>query len=128
MLGTLIAATALAGALAVIGLLVALLGPARDGRVERDLVTQGIGPRGLRRELRMRMLLAGTIGVCLGLVIGLALTTLAVVTVRAAGTVSLPEPPLVTVAPWGLLALWAAAAIAAIAAASWLATRTAVAR
>ncbi len=127
-LGTLIAATALAGALAVIGLLVALLGAARDERVESDLVMQGMGPRGLRRELRMRMLLAGVIGVLLGLVIGLALTTLAVVTVRAAGTVAVPEPPLVTVAPWGMLVLWAIAAIGAIGAASWLATRTAVAR
>ncbi|HUE26489.1 MAG TPA: hypothetical protein VMP89_06915, partial [Solirubrobacteraceae bacterium] len=43
-LGTLIAASAVAAALAMVGLLLALLGPGRDQAVERDLREQGIGP------------------------------------------------------------------------------------
>ena len=61
-LGTLLAAAALAIALAVVGLLVTLLGATRDERVQRDLMVQGVGPRGLRRELRLRLLLAGVLG------------------------------------------------------------------
>jgi hypothetical protein len=60
--GTLVAATALAAALAVLGLLVTLLGAARDERVQRDLVLQGMGPRALRSELQLRLLLAGSWG------------------------------------------------------------------
>jgi hypothetical protein len=51
------------------------------------------------------------------------LTLLAVATVRAAGAVAVPEPPLVTVAPWGQLLLWTAAALAVLAVASSLAAR-----
>ena len=43
-LGTLIAAAALSGALAIVGLLAALLGPARDDRAQSDLVDQGASP------------------------------------------------------------------------------------
>jgi hypothetical protein len=122
-LRTLVAAAALAGALALVGLLVALLGGAQDERVERDLAAQGVGPRGLRAELRLRLGLAGLIGVVVGLGIGLLLTRLAVSTVQAAGAVAVPEPPLVTVAPWGQLLLWTAAALAVLAVASSLAAR-----
>ena len=99
-LGTLIGASALAGALAVVGLLVALLGTGRDERIERDLIAQGIGPRGVRNELRMRLMVAAVLGVVVGLATGVILTRLAVATVRAAGTVAVPRPPVVTVAPW----------------------------
>ncbi len=122
-LRTLLAAAALSGALALVGLLVALLGSARDERVERDLVAQGLGPHGLRAELLMRLLLAASIGVVAGLAIGLLLTRLAVATVQAVGPVAVPEPPLVTVAPWAELVLWGAAAMALLASASWLAAR-----
>jgi hypothetical protein len=122
-LGTLIAASAMAGVLAVVGLLVALLGAARDEQIERDLVAQGVGPRGIRSELRLRLALAGALGVAVGLVVGVVLTRLAVATVRAAGTVAIPRPPLVTVAPWAELALWGLAAIVALAGAAWLATQ-----
>ena len=62
-LGTLIAATALSAVLAVVGLLAALLGGVRDERVESDLTEQGVGPRGLRAELRVRLALASLLGV-----------------------------------------------------------------
>jgi hypothetical protein len=123
-LDTLVAATALSAALAVLGLLLALLGPARDTRVERDLEAQGVGPSGLRAELRMRLLLASVLGVCAGLGIAVVMTRLAVATVRGAGTVTVPRPPLVTVVPWGQLGAWGVAVIAALAVASWLATRS----
>ena len=127
-LGTLIGATILAGALAVVGLLVALLGAGRDERIERDLIAQGIGPRGVRRELRIRLMLAAVLGVAVGLAIGVILTRLVVATVRAAGTVAVPRPPLVTVAPWEQLALWSLVALAALGAAAWVATRSLVGR
>lgn len=122
-LGTLLAAAALAIALAVVGLLVTLLGATRDERVQRDLVVQGVGPRGLRRELRLRLLLAGVLGTVVGLGVAVLLTRLAVASVRAAGTVAVPRPGLVTVAPWGELAVWGLVAIVALAVTSWVASR-----
>jgi hypothetical protein len=127
-LGTLIGAAALSGALAVVGLLVALLGAGRDERLERDLVAQGIGPRGLRRELGIRLMVAGALGVLAGLGIGVVLTRLAVVTVRAAGSIAVPRPPLVTVTPWAQLVLWAVVALLALAVAAMVASRSLIGR
>jgi hypothetical protein len=121
-LGTLAGAAALAAALAIVGLLAALLGGARDRLVERDLVEQGIGPRQLRRELALRLGLASAFGVCAGVVLAVLLTRLAVSAVRAAGTLAAPVPPLVTVAPAGQLALWAIGVLAALVAATAAAT------
>jgi hypothetical protein len=122
-LGTLIAATALSVVLAVVGLLTALLGGARDERASRDLSEQGVGPRGLRAELRVRLALASVLGVIVGLGIAVLLTRLAVASVRAAGTVADPSPPVVTVVPWAELAAWGAGALAVLALAGALATR-----
>jgi hypothetical protein len=122
-LGTLVAATAVASVLAILGLLAALFGPARDRRVERDLEEQGMGPRGLRDELRARLVLIAAFGVCVGGALALALTLLAVAVVRA-GTVAVPEPPVVTVAPWLGLIGWMLAAIAALGVTSWIASRS----
>ncbi len=122
-LGTLIAATALSVVLAVVGLLTALLGGARDERASRDLSEQGVGPRGLRAELRVRLALASVLGVIAGLGIAVLLTRLAVASVRAAGTVADPSPPVVTVVPWAELAAWGAGALAVLALAGALATR-----
>jgi hypothetical protein len=121
-LGTLVAAAIICVVLAVLGLLIALLGAARDERVERDLIAQGIGPGALRSELRLRIVLAGVLGVLAGFAIGVLLTRLAVATVRAAGTVAVPRPAIVTVAPWAELVAWALLACAALACAAWLAT------
>jgi hypothetical protein len=122
-LGTLVAATALSVVLAVVGLLTALLGGARDPRVESDLKEQGVGPRGLRAELRVRLALASVLGVLAGLGLALLLTRLAVASVRAAGAVADPRPPVVTVVPWTALAAGGAATFAVLALAGWLATR-----
>ena len=125
-LGTLIAATALSAALAVVGLLAALLGGARDERVESDLTEQGVGPRGLRAELRVRLALASLLGVVTGVGIAVLLTRLAVASVRAAGAVADPSPPVVTVVPWAALAAWSAGTFAVLALAGWLAPRGSV--
>jgi hypothetical protein len=127
-LGTMLAAAALSAVLALVGLLLALVGPGRDPRIEADLVAQGVGPAGLRRELASRLALAGACGIVAGIAIGALLTRLAVASVRAAGTLAAPQPPLITVAPWGTLALGAAGAVVAFAAAGALASRLAVGR
>ncbi len=122
-LGILLAAAAVSGVLALLGLLVAILGGGRDRRVGRDLAAQGLGPRALRRELSLRMLVAAGIGVCAGLAVAAVLTRLAVAGVQVALTSAAPQPPLVSVAPWVELAVWGLAALAALAAATMLATR-----
>jgi hypothetical protein len=98
-IGTLLIAGGIGGALAVLGLLVVVGGPFRDRSSERDLEAQGVGPRGLRRELRQRLGLASALGVWPGLLIAVLIDRLAVSTVGAteSGT---PQPPLVTVVPW----------------------------
>jgi hypothetical protein len=123
-LGTLIGAAAVSGALAIIGLLVALLGAARDRAAERDLQEQGVSPRDLRRELALRLATTATLGVAAGLVLAIVLTRLAVGSVKAAGTLASPQPPLVTVAPWGELLAFSALALLALGAAAAIATQT----
>ena len=120
-LGTLTAATALSVVLAVVGLLAALLGGVRDARVESDLAEQGVGRRGLRAELRLRLALASLLGVLVGVGIAVLLTRLAVASVRAAGTVADPSPPVLTVVPWAALAAWSVGTFALLALAGWLA-------
>ena len=122
-LGTLIAATALSVLLAVVGLLTMLFGGSRDERLESDLEEQGIGPRGLRAELRVRLALVSVLGVIIGLGIAALLTRLAVASVRAAGTVANPRPPVMTVLPWAALAAWGAGTFAVLGLTGWLATR-----
>ena len=127
-LGTLIAAAALSVVLAVVGLLAALFGAARDGRVESDLREQGVGPRGLRAELRVRLTLVSVLGVVAGLAFAVLLTRLAVASVRSVGAVASPRPPAVTVVPWAALAAWGAGTLAVLAIAGWLATGRSVGR
>jgi hypothetical protein len=127
-LGTLIAATTLSVLLAVVGLLAALLGGARDERVESDLEEQGVGPRGLRAELRVRLALASLLGVITGLGVAVLLTRLAVASVRGAGTVADPSPPVVTVVPWAALAAWSVGTFAVLTLAGWLVPRGRVVR
>jgi hypothetical protein len=122
--GTLIAAATLSAVLAMVGLLTAILGGTRDERAESDLAEQGVGPRGLRAELRVRLALASAAGVMAGMGIAILLTRLAVASVRAAGTVADPSPPVVTVVPWAALAAWGAGMLAVLALAGWLVTAT----
>jgi hypothetical protein len=63
------------------------------------------------------------LGVVVGLGIAVLLTRLAVASVRAAGAVANPRPPVVTVVPWAALAAWGAGTFAVLALAGWLATR-----
>lgn len=125
LLGTLIAGGVIYGVLAAVGLLVALLGAGRDRTIERDLIEQGLGPRALRRELTLRSTFATVLGVLAGLALAVLLTRLAVAAVAAAGSVSTPQPPLVTVVPWGQLVLWCGAALAALAVIAAAAARSA---
>jgi hypothetical protein len=122
-LGTLIAAAVLSVLLAAIGLLAALRAGARDRRVETDLVEQGVGARGLRAELRTRLALSIVLGVAVGLGVAVLLTQLAVASVRAAGTVADPSPPVIPIVPWPQLAAWAAVMLAVLAVAAGLGTR-----
>lgn len=127
-LGTLVAAAVIAVSLAVIGLLVALLGPMRDQRAERELEVHGLGPGTLARELRLRIITAAAIGLLAGLAVAAALTRLAVAAVDSAATLAPPQPPLVTVAPWRELVLLGLSALAAFWIASWIVTSRTVAR
>ncbi|MGZ4246229.1 MAG: FtsX-like permease family protein, partial [Solirubrobacteraceae bacterium] len=121
-LGTLVAAAAMSAALAIVGLLSALLGAARDRRTESDLTDQGAGPRAVRGQLRLEAMIASALGVVGGAALALALASLTVVTVRAVATLASGAPPLVTVDPAGELVLWSAAGLVALALATWLAT------
>jgi FtsX-like permease family protein len=121
-LRTLVGASAAAGTLALLGLLVALLGPARDRRAERDLAGLGVGPRDLRQELCLRLAIAAGLGVAGGLVIGVLLTRLAVAAVGATTSGSAGGPPLVAVTPWAGLATWGAGGFTVLVAGSVLAT------
>jgi hypothetical protein len=123
-LGTLIAGGALYALLAVVGLLVVELGAGRDRTVERDLIEQGLGPSALRRELAVRSTFAAVCGVLAGLALAVLLTRLAVAAVAAAGSVNAPQPPLVTVVPWGQLVLWCVAAAVALTVIATAATRS----
>jgi hypothetical protein len=110
-LRTLLSAGALAAALAVLGMLLVVIGPLRDRRIEADLDAQGMGPASQRRELRLRLAFAALLGVWAGLGIALLLDRLATSTVGAAET-GTAYPPLVTVVPWlTLLALGAAVSV-----------------
>src|SRR5689334_8990556 len=122
-LGTLIAATALSLLLTVVGLLTALLGGASDERIGSDLEEQGVGPRGLRAELRVRLALASLLGVIVGLGIAVLLTRLAVASVRGADAVADPRPPVVTVVPWAALAAWSVGTFTVLTLAGWLVPR-----
>jgi hypothetical protein len=126
-LGTLIAATALSVVLAAVGLLAALRGGARDERAETDLKEQGVSWRGRRAELRTRLALSTVLGVVAGLGIAVLLTRLAVASVRAAGTVADPSPPVMPVIPWPALVAWGAGLFAVLAVAGWLGTRALIA-
>jgi hypothetical protein len=121
-LGTLVAAAALSAALAIVGLLAALLGPARDGRMESDLVDQGASPRAVRAQLRLEAVIASALGVAAGTVIAVVLAQLAVTTIRSVAALAGGAPPLVTVDPAAELVVWSVAGLAALTLATWLGT------
>ncbi len=119
----LLVAALLWAVLGVLGLLTALIGPARDRAVESDLEAQGVGPSALRREARARLAIAGVLGVGSGIVIALILTLAGGDERAGGGDGRDPRPPLVTIVPVAELAVWAVVVLVLLAAAGWLATR-----
>ena len=102
-----LAATAAAAlALSLIGLALTISVDLRDEAGELfDLETQGLGPAGLRRHLRLRalaVLLAGIVG---GLAIGGALTLAVVEALAVSANSTDPVPPLVLEPGWAELFL-----------------------
>jgi hypothetical protein len=103
---TLAAAAAVCGLLALVGLVLVAQGPFRDRRAGEDLREQGLGPAGLRAELRTRLTLAGLLGVLPGIAIALLLERITVAAVGSASTGQPAVPPLVSVLPVAQLAAW----------------------
>ena len=95
---TLLVAGGAAILLALLGMLLVLAGPLRSPRIHTDLEAQGVGPRGLRRELRVRFGTACLLGIWPGLLIALVLDRLTVAAVGAyeSGT---GDPSLITIVP-----------------------------
>ena len=129
--GTLLAlaAAAVAGlAFAFFGPILGLVADLRDERRElSDLEAEGMGPRALRRHLRLRT--AGTVafGLVGGLAAGLVLSVLVVDLVALTAGTSAPEPPLVLTVDWPVvlaaLATYGLLAGAAVVATTWIAFR-----
>ncbi len=116
---TLLAIGVVTTVLALLGMLLVLVGPFRDSRVERDLEEQGLGPDELRRELRVRWNIACILGIWSGLGIALVLDRLAAATVGGYESGAI-DPPLITVVPWGELVGLAAALTMVCLACGWL--------
>jgi hypothetical protein len=95
---TLLASGLGATILALLGMLLVLAGPFRQPALQVDLEAQGVGPAGLRRELRLRLATAALLGIWPGLLLSLLLDRL---TVSALGGYEsgTSQPPLITVVP-----------------------------
>jgi hypothetical protein len=102
---TLLAAAGVATVLALLGMLLVLGGPLRSLRIQADLEAQGMGPSGLRRELRARFGVACILGIWSGLVIALILDRLTVAAVGAYESGSAQPPPITVVPVPALLGL-----------------------
>ncbi len=129
---TLAAAAIVALALALGGLLLAVISDLRDERGElNELEAQGAGPGDLRRLLRLRALVVAAVGVAGGLATGAVLSTLVVSVVRLTAGADTPLPPLRLDLDWTLLgiafAAYAAAAIGLVGLVTWAAFRAPVA-
>ncbi len=133
--GTLItlgAAAIVALALALGGLLLAVISDLRDERGElHELEAQGASPADLRRLLRLRALVVATVGVVGGLATGAVLSTLVVSVVRLTAGADTPVPPLRLDIDWTLLTValvaYAVAAAALVGLVTWSAFRSPVA-
>jgi hypothetical protein len=120
------AAAAAALALSLVGLVLTISVDLRDEAGELfDLETQGLGPAGLRRHLRLRaliVLLAGLVG---GLAIGGALTLAVVEALAVSANSTDPMPPLVLEPGWVALVVSLGIFVALALAAGGLQTRAA---
>jgi ABC-type antimicrobial peptide transport system permease subunit len=129
---TLGVAAIVALALALCGLLLAVVSDLRDERGElHELEAQGVSPADLRRLLRLRALVVATVGVVGGLATGAVLSLLVVGVVRLTAGAETPVPPLRLDVDWSVLALalvaYAAAAVLLVGAVTWAAFRSPVA-
>ena len=92
-------------ALALLGLLLAVVGDLRDDRGELfDLEAQGAAPAAIRAHLRLRATLLTVFGVLGGLALGAILSVLVVSLVAVTAGATSPQPPLRLAASPGLLA------------------------
>ena len=131
-LATLAAAAIVALALALGGLLLAVVSDLRDERGElHELEAQGASPADLRRLLRLRALVVAAIGLAGGLATGAVLSTLVVGVVRLTAGADTPVPPLRLDLDWTLLAaafaVYVLAAAALVGLVTWAAFRAPVA-
>jgi hypothetical protein len=109
--------------LALLGLVLGTLSERRDEAAELfDLEAQGVAPASLRRQLRLRALLAGLAGAIGGIATGVVLSLLVVRFVELTANATSPEPPLELVPDWPLIAL--AGGLAALAAVGLVGTAT----
>ena len=94
-LATLVAAALVALALAVAGLVLLVLGDARDEHDELlDLEAQGAEPAMLRRQLRVRAAILAAAGLVVALAVGAVLAALVVDLVAVTANAGTPQPPL----------------------------------
>jgi len=99
-----------AGALAILGILLTLSVDARDEQAELfDLEALGIEPSGLARHLWVRLALLIAVGLTGGLATGIAAVLLVTDVVAVTANVVVAEPPLVAVVNWLVLSLGLAA-------------------
>jgi len=99
-------AAAMALALSLVGLALTIAVDLRDEAGELfDLETQGLGPAGLRRHLRLRALAVVLAGVVGGVAIGVALTLAVVKALAVSANSTDPMPPLVLEPGWAVLVL-----------------------
>jgi hypothetical protein len=100
--------------LALLGLLLGVVAERSDDRAELfDLEAQGLAPGQLRRQLRLRALVAAASGAIGGVLIGLVLSALVVGFVELTANATAPEPPLVLSLDWAVVGTSAAAVTAA---------------
>jgi hypothetical protein len=111
-------------------LLVALAALHDEGAELYEMEAAGADPRLLRTDVRLRAALLAALGVLGGAVTGAALLALVVDAVQVTVTGRAAFPPLVVVVPWpawlAIVAAFAAACAAAVAAGTWHALRGAV--
>ena len=112
---TLTAAGLIAVLLAAVGFWLTLVSDARDERGELfDLEAQGVPPRTLRKQLRVRSLVLVAFGALGGLVLGLVLARLVVSVVSVSAETTDPNPPLRYDPDWTTLLVGLAALVAVV--------------
>ena len=124
---TLAAAALVAAAFAVLALWLALANELGDSRGELlDLEAQGVGPRTLRRQFRVRAAVLTSAALTGGGALGLLLSRLVLALVRISAAGTTPEPPLRFEPAWTLDAIGLALFVVAASVVVELTTRRAL--